>query len=164
MDEKSAAKVADFSTEALSLIEQIQQVIRSEGGADASTMLMFENYLKPKFNEKALKIYIRRKKNRGLTSHGLRHCLKLKDLKNVIIDARDEMREIEFNNFFDGREKENTNTKENGKKHKSETSGEKDSAMRDAFSFMTEHNPKGGANEKSDRCPVPGCKSKFPMR
>ena len=161
MDQTSASKVADFATEALSLMSQLEEILEVDHRNEQPTFLFFSEIIVPKFNTLASQMWEKLYTREEGESFALGHSLGLKDLKKVINKTKSKLRHREYNRVFDNRTGKDANKKEAEDKKKK-------LAMPESYSFGTSTNPKEKTKKSNKdpvegevKCPVPGCTQKL---
>ena len=155
MDNNSATKVSNFTTEAISLMEQLQELFGVNSENEIAVYLLFSEILVSKFNAEAKKHYNSLLKEDGKTKLG--HNLTIQDLKNVLTTTQKSMKHREFDRAF----LSETNPPKSQNKNKRSKSEEKPKFMQENFSFSTD-NKNSGLKKRRDPvagelCRVPNC-------
>ena len=158
MDNSSATKVANFTTEAISLMVQLEELFGVNSENEIPIYLLFSEILVSKFNSEAKKHYQSLIKETNKTKLG--HNLTIEDLKNVLTTTQKAMKHREFDKAF--MTEQNPKSQNKNRRSKSE---EKPKVMKDTFSFSTDTKNKN-SNPKKRRdpvegqlCRVPGCQA-----
>ena len=164
MDDTSASKVADFVTEALSLMQQLEEILNSRN--ETPIFLFFSEILVPKFNTLAKDMWEKLSTKDEDDSHALGHSLSLKDLKKVMNKTKSKLRHREYNKIFDGHSRAEKENRETDQKPKQAEEDKKVPLMQEIWSFRTSKNPKETGKKSKDHmegnnCPVPGCSQKL---
>ena len=158
MDNSSATKVANFTTEAISLMTQLEELFGVNSENEIPIYLLFSEILVSKFNSEAKKHYQSLIKETNKTKLG--HNLTIEDLKNVLTTTQKAMKHREFDKAFMTEQIPKSQNK--NKRSKSE---EKQKVMKETFSFSTEtQNKNSGPKKRCDpvegqMCRVPGCQA-----
>ena len=97
MDQTSASKVADFATESLSLMNQLEEILEVDHRNEQPTFLFFSEIIVPKFNTLASQMWEKLYTREEGESFALGHSLGLKDLKKVINKTKSKLRHREYN-------------------------------------------------------------------
>ena len=169
MDNTNADKVNAFATEALSLMNQLENLIGLDArSAQQWCFITFSTILVKKFNTEASKMWDKLNDADEDEDQPLGHTLTIKDLKTVILKTKKKLRRREFNKAFNEdsslkSDKEKKKKEEEARKAKEEAERrKKESAMQEAYSFQTQTG--SGSKTKApkelsigDVCDVPNC-------
>ena len=101
MDNTSAYKVADFTTVALSLMSQLEEILEVNSRNEFVMFLFFSEIIVPKFNSEAAKMWEKLYTRDKSETYALGHSLGLKDLKKVTNKTKSKLRHRKFNKTFD---------------------------------------------------------------
>ena len=145
MDNTNADKVNAFATEALSLMNQLENLIGLDArSAQQWCFITFSTILVKKFNTEASKMWDKMNDADEDEGHPLGHTLTINDLKRVILKTKKKLRRREFNKAFNEdsslkSDKEKKKKEEEARKAKEEAERrKKESAMQEAYSFQTQ--------------------------